>query len=123
MAKLKLLKKPARGSSSKKPKAKGATVASGRRARWQVFSGQKQKTVGRLKKAQLTKNRRGKVVAKKASEAAKNRYASSKIKTWYESVKDAREAPFCHASRRQLVAGRWAPWTAKVKPSLARPCC
>eukprot|EP00913_Durusdinium_trenchii_P017395 g16353.t1 len=92
MAKLKLLKKPARGSSSKKPKAKGATVASGRRARWQVFSGQKQKTVGRLKKAQLTKNRRGKVVAKKASEAAKNRYASSKIKTWYESVKDAREA-------------------------------
>merc|ERR1719249_402604 len=67
-------------------------IARGSRAKSSVFSGRKQKTVGGLTKEGLTKNKRGRVVSKKASARAKKAYASSPIKAWAEAVKAARKA-------------------------------
>ena len=65
-------------------------VAKGRFAKAMVLKGSKAKTSGGLKKDMLFKNKRGKVVSKKASAAGKNRFAS--IKGWFTAVQQARKA-------------------------------
>merc|ERR1740121_2949823 len=65
-------------------------VAKGRFAKALVLRGSKQKTVGGLTKDALTKNKRGKIVSKKASAAGKRRYKN--IESWVESVVAARKA-------------------------------
>merc|ERR1719343_1908287 len=57
-----------------------------------VFSGTKVKTVGGLKKSDLIKNKRGKVVSKKASFRSKNSKNGKKIAAWGNAVKAARKA-------------------------------
>merc|ERR1712157_504162 len=81
------MKKSAMGGGMKKAmKAKRISViAKGKAAKAAVFAGRKEKTVGGLTKASLTKSKTGKVVAKKA-------YASSSIKKWAEACKAARKA-------------------------------
>merc|ERR1719228_106298 len=83
-----------KGAAMKKVmKAKRVSkVARGTRARFSVFSGRKEKTVGGLTKANLTKNKEGRVVSKKASVSAKKNYANSKFKAWADACKAARKA-------------------------------
>mmetsp|Transcript_1862 Transcript_1862/g.4682 ORF Transcript_1862/g.4682 Transcript_1862/m.4682 type:complete len:103 (+) Transcript_1862:2-310(+) len=71
---------------------KVSVVARGRGAKARVFRGAKEKTVGGMKKDDLTKNKNGKVVSKKASARAKKNYANSGLKAWGDAVKAARKA-------------------------------
>merc|ERR1719229_1075434 len=81
-------------SAAKKPSAmkrKAMRVSKiGKKA--SVFRGGKEKTVGGLKKTDLKKNKNGKVVSKKASDAAKKRKSFSKIVKWGAAFKQARKA-------------------------------
>merc|ERR1711907_866916 len=64
-------------------------IAKGKRARAVVFHGTKEKTYTGLTKADLIKNKRGKIVSKKASlRAKKNNF----IKGWTTAVQKARKA-------------------------------
>merc|ERR1719262_1053812 len=65
-------------------------VAKGRFAKALVLRGSKERTVGGLRKDALMKNKRGKVVSKRASAAGKRRYAQ--IEGWTEGVVAARSA-------------------------------
>eukprot|EP00932_Pfiesteria_piscicida_P017638 SRR837773.4517.p3 GENE.SRR837773.4517~~SRR837773.4517.p3 ORF type:complete len:149 (-),score=65.00 SRR837773.4517:122-523(-) len=65
-------------------------VAKGRLARFMVFKGSREKTVGGLKKESLMKNPRGKIVSKRASANGKRSYRN--IEAWVESVVEARKA-------------------------------
>merc|ERR1740136_639265 len=68
----------------------GRKVATGRFAKAMVFRGSKEKTVGGLTKDRLMKNKRGKIVSKKAS--AHGRRAYKNVETWVESSMEARSA-------------------------------
>merc|ERR1712137_483907 len=82
----------AAGAMKRVMKAKKVSkIARGVRAKSSVFSGRKEKTSGGLTKAELTRNKHGKVVSKKASARAKQNYTNS-IKAWAEAVKAARKA-------------------------------
>lgn len=71
---------------------KKSTIAKGKRAKSSVFRGTKVKTSGGLAKADLIKNKNGKVVSKKASLAAKKRPGYKAIAKWGLAVKTARKA-------------------------------
>merc|ERR1719197_1107050 len=66
-------------------------IAKGKRARAVVFHGNKEKTYTGLTKGDLMMNSRGKIVSKKASAAAKKRYATG-LKGWISAVQKARKA-------------------------------
>merc|ERR1719359_772403 len=65
-------------------------VARGRFAKALVLRGSKEKTVGGLKRDGLMRNKRGKVVSKKASAVGKQRFRN--IEAWVSSVVAARKA-------------------------------
>merc|ERR1712183_481361 len=65
-------------------------IARGSQARSQVLKGRKEKTASGLTKEKLTKNKRGKIVSKKASANGKKAYG--KIKAWTQAVQAARKA-------------------------------
>merc|ERR1712039_430224 len=65
-------------------------IAKGKHQRAQVLRGTKEKTASGLTKDKLFKNKRGKIVSRKASEAGKKKYSA--IKMWAESVAAARNA-------------------------------
>merc|ERR1719240_1642363 len=65
-------------------------VAKGRFAKALVLRGSKEKTTGGLRRDALFKNKRGKVVSKRASANGKRRYAQ--IEGWVEGVMAARSA-------------------------------
>merc|ERR1712207_122078 len=69
---------------------KVSKIAKGKRARVQVFNGSKEKTATGLRKDGLLKNKRGKIVSKKASAAGKKRFVA--IKGWGDCVAAARKA-------------------------------
>merc|ERR1712188_46469 len=69
----------------------GSKVATSKRAKLTVFNGTKERTVGGLKKADLIKNKRGKIVSKKQSLLSKKRLALT-IGPWIQAVKKARSA-------------------------------
>merc|ERR1712139_191297 len=64
--------------------------AKGRMAKSVVFRGTKESTVGGLTKANLMRNKNGKIVSKKASANGKKAYA--RIKGWTAAVTKARKA-------------------------------
>merc|ERR1719377_386088 len=70
---------------------KVSKIAKGKRAKAQVFNGIKEKTNSGLRKDSLIKNKRGKIVSKKASAAAKKKFASN-VKAWADCVATARKA-------------------------------
>merc|ERR1711971_110814 len=80
------------GMKMRKMAMKKSIIAKGKRAKSSVFRGTKVKTSGGLKKSDLTKNKNGKVVSKKASLKAKNSKNGKKIAKWGASVKAARKA-------------------------------
>merc|ERR1719389_1255486 len=65
-------------------------IAHGRFARSLVLRGKKQKTTGGLTRDMLIKNKRGKVVSKRASANGKRRY--KQIEGWVEAFMAARES-------------------------------
>merc|ERR1719158_2102561 len=72
-------------------KKKVSKIAKGRFAKAVVLHGNKEKTQSGLTKSDLFNNKRGRIVSKKASAAAKKRYASS-VGPWIQAVKKARAA-------------------------------
>merc|ERR1712203_1174620 len=69
---------------------KKSVIAKGKRGKSSVFKGTKVKTSGGLKKADLMKNKNGKVVGKKAHAAGKKAYKN--ISKWTGAVNKARKA-------------------------------
>merc|ERR1719254_218704 len=86
------MKKAMKVSAMKKAmKAKRVSkVAKGRLAKALVFRGSKEKTVGGLRREELVRNKRGKIVSKRASALGKRRFKN--IEAWLESVMSARKA-------------------------------
>merc|ERR1719421_2038118 len=66
-------------------------IAKGKRARSVVLRGNKEKTATGLTKSDLFKNKRGKIVSKKQSAAAKKRFATT-VGPWMQAVNKARAA-------------------------------
>merc|ERR1711896_49236 len=64
-------------------------IAHGKLAKSQVFKGRKEKTSGGLTKDSLMKNKRGKVVSKRAS--ANGKRAFGHIKSWTAAYRTARK--------------------------------
>merc|ERR1712139_81662 len=69
---------------------KKSIVATGKRAKSLVFRGTKVKTSGGLTKDKLMRNKRGKLVSKKANTSGKRAYKN--IKDWTSSLAAARKA-------------------------------
>merc|ERR1712217_644736 len=69
---------------------RASKIATGRLAKSMVFKGRKEKTSGGLKKDSLMRNKRGKIVSKRASANGKIRFR--KIEAWLDAVMDARAA-------------------------------
>merc|ERR1712126_516491 len=81
------------GMKGMKRKAmKKSVIAKGKRAKSSVFRGTKVKTVGGLKKSDLTRNKQGKVVSKKGSAASKRRYQKNGLAKWTKAVQSARKS-------------------------------
>merc|ERR1719510_527340 len=104
MALLPMKRSPASaGRPMKAMKAKRvSTVARGRMAKAMVFRGTKVKTSGGLSRDSLMKNKRGKVVSKRASANGKMRFRA--IEAWVESVMEARRT--LHISGFVAINGR-----------------
>merc|ERR1712215_45234 len=67
--------KAAKKTGMKRKAMKTSVVAKGKLAKSSVFRGTKAKTSGGLKKSDLVRNKHGKVVSRKQSEAGKKKYA------------------------------------------------
>merc|ERR1712164_12275 len=72
-----------------KAKKRVSKIARGKFSRAVVFRGNKDKTVGGLKKTDLIKSKSGKIVSKKASAAGKRAY--KQISGWTKAVQQARK--------------------------------
>eukprot|EP00927_Polykrikos_kofoidii_P045738 TRINITY_DN3981_c0_g3_i1.p1 TRINITY_DN3981_c0_g3~~TRINITY_DN3981_c0_g3_i1.p1 ORF type:complete len:179 (+),score=33.75 TRINITY_DN3981_c0_g3_i1:67-537(+) len=83
-------KRNAKSMKTKNASKRGSKIARGRLARSLVLRGKKEKTVGGLTSNDLVKNKRGKVVSKRASAVAKIRYRN--IEPWLMSFMEARRA-------------------------------
>merc|ERR1712112_119440 len=87
----KSMKKAAK-SGMKRRAMKVSKIAKGKRAKSSVFRGTKVSTSGGLKKADLTKNKFGKVVSLKQSELGKRNFKKNGLDKWFSAVKGARKA-------------------------------
>merc|ERR1719343_767561 len=81
-------KAPAMKSAMKAKRV--SKIARGRFAKALVLRGTKEKTTGGLTKDALTRNKRGKIVSKRAAAAGKRRFKN--IEAWVESLGAARKA-------------------------------
>merc|ERR1712133_131142 len=79
-------------SMKAKKTMKKSVIARGRGAKARVFRGIKAKTQGGLKKTDLVKNKRGKVVSRKQSEASKKKFRKNGLDKSAAAVKSARKA-------------------------------
>ena len=82
--------KAMRAAKAMKAMKRVSMIAKGKRARTSVFHGNKTKTYTGLTKANLMKNKNGRIVSKKASANGKKAYA--RIKGWTLAVTKARKA-------------------------------
>merc|ERR1712114_73616 len=69
-----------------------SNIAKGKRGKSSVFRGTKAKTAGGLKKSDLVRNKRGKVVSRKQAEAGKKAFAKSGLAKYAAATKAARKA-------------------------------
>ena len=90
MKKAPVMKSAMKGAMKAMKAKRVSKIAKGKYQRAQVLRGTKEKTVSGLTKDKLFKNKRGKIVSRKASAAGKKRYSA--IKMWAESVAAARKA-------------------------------
>merc|ERR1719281_1355405 len=87
------MKKAAGPRGMKVMKAKRVSkIAKGKLGKAQVLRGSKEKTSSGLTKDQLMRNKRGKIVSKKANAIRRKLYQKSTIKVWCECVNLARKA-------------------------------
>merc|ERR1719278_2212267 len=107
--------KSAKKSGKRKAKKakRGSKIARGRGAKSRVFRGLKAKTSGGLKKSALTRNKDGKVVSKKASEAAKRNYKRNGLAKFTKAVQAARKA--LGIKGFQAIGGKTAKGQALLK--------
>lgn len=92
MKKMSMKMKKMASMKKRKMAVRKTIIAKGKRAKTAVFSGKKEKTVGGLKKSDLTTNKAGKVVSKKQSERAKSSKMYKRILAWAGAVKQARKS-------------------------------
>merc|ERR1739848_819080 len=85
-------KKSMKKGGMKKKAMRVSKIAKGKRAKSSVFRGTKAKTSGGLKKSDLTRNKDGKVVSKKASAAGKRLYKKNGIDKWIKAVQAAKKS-------------------------------
>merc|ERR1719204_1679403 len=71
---------------------KVSVIARGKTAKSKVFNGSKEKTLSGLQKKDLIKNKNGKVVSKRRSEAGKKSAKNNGIDKFAAAVKAARKA-------------------------------
>ena len=102
--------KATKGGMKRKAK-KVSKVATNKYAKRTVFNGNKERTQGGLKKSDLTKNKNGKVVSKKASAQGKKAY--KRISGWVAAVNKARKA--LKITGFQAVGGKSAKGQALLK--------
>merc|ERR1719491_433132 len=88
-AAMKAAKKPMKKAMKKAMKK--SIIGKGKLGKALVLRGSREKTSGGLTKSQLMKNKRGKVVSKKASERARKNWASSALCKWVKAVAAARK--------------------------------
>ena len=77
-------------SARKSRSALNIKIARGFGAKARVLSGKKEKTVGRLTKRDLKKNKQGRVVSKRVSEKSKETFKTT-LRTWNDACKAARK--------------------------------
>merc|ERR1712061_107418 len=89
----------------KRKAMKVSKIAKGKMRKAMVLRGSKEKTSGGLTKGDLVKSKSGRIVAKKASAAAKKRFAGSKIQAWSKACQKARKElnikGFCPSEARR----------------------
>ena len=83
------MKKGKAMKSMRRRKAKRVSIFGKRRS---VFSGKKTKTVGGLKRGDLKKNKAGKIVSRKQSDASRRGKGFKKVMAWASAFKQARRA-------------------------------
>merc|ERR1719231_765100 len=88
----KSMKKAMKSAMKKTSMRKKAMKKSNVGKKFSVFKGNKARTVGGLNKAALKKNKNGKVVSRKASDAAKKGKGFKKLAKWGVAFKAARKA-------------------------------
>jgi hypothetical protein len=81
--------KRARMKKASKRSKRPTIIAKGPRAKAAVYAGRKARTIGGLTKVMLMKNKRGKIVSKKVSDASKRKFAKGLAK-WNDAVRLAR---------------------------------
>merc|ERR1712224_36491 len=91
-------------------------VAGGKRAKSVVFRGSKEKTKSGLTREMLMKNKRGKIVSKRASAAGKRRFHN--IKGWMEAFMKARSS----LNLKGFVAINGSSLVGKALYVKTRPC-
>ena len=72
---------------SRKMKKRVSKVAKGKTAKARVFRGTKERTVGGLKKSDLLRNSRGKIVSRKMSNRSKSSKGGKIISKWGKATK------------------------------------
>merc|ERR1712150_369242 len=87
----KAMKKAMKTTSMKAMRKRRVMKVSIRGQKWQVFKGTKQKSNSGLTKADLTKNKRGKVVSKKKAASGKALFQKH-AKKWIMAVEKARKS-------------------------------
>merc|ERR1719269_365094 len=106
--------------TARKPQSKRSKIARGKYAKAMVLRGTKIKTSGGLTKDLLMRNKRGKIVSKKAS--AHGKRAFKNIETWVDSVMEARSA--LHARGFVAINGKTLAGKALyVKAKALRSTC
>merc|ERR1712032_316988 len=80
------------GTMKKTMKKKASKIARGKLAKAVVFRGFREKTTGGLKRDNLFKNKRGRIVSKKASSLRKRLYIGSKLEAWCKATAAAKKA-------------------------------
>jgi hypothetical protein len=103
--------KVTKATKSMKKAMKISTIARGKRARASVFRGTKEKTASGMTKASLVKNKRGKIVSKKAQAAGRKKFAAN-LSAWNKAVM---------AARRELGIKGFAPVGGKTAQGKAPP--
>merc|ERR1711915_904766 len=107
------MKSMKKGGMKKRKAKRVSKVAKGRGAKARVFKGTKARTVGGLKKSDLTKNRDGKIVSKKRSGRAKRIYVKNGLAKFQKAVMAARKA--LGIKGFQAVGGKSAKGQALLK--------
>merc|ERR1719350_2751240 len=106
-------KKSGKKGGMRKKAMKVSKIAKGKRAKSSVFRGTKSSTSGGLKKSDLTKNKNGKVVSKKASAAGKKLYQKNGLGKWTKACQQARKAMGIKGF--QAIGGKTAKGQALLK--------